>query len=90
MPTEQSATAALHEALSGIDTTAYYAKPDMLGPLHKKVCAVVDELKITGSSPEHIIVVIKGIASEANIGLAGTRLVDQMVKWCIEQYFEEV
>lgn len=62
----------------------------MLGPLHRKVCNVVDELKATGMMPEHVLLTVKEIAFEATMGgpLASV-LVEKMVKWCLEQYFKD-
>ena len=88
MSTEHSATDTLREVLSELDPLAHYAKPNTLGTLQQKVCAVVDELKATGMSPEHIMLVVKGIASESRVD-PSSPLVEQMVKWCIEQYFKE-
>lgn len=81
---EQSPTDALRSTLGALDVTATLANPETL---RERVCAVVEELKKTGMAPEHVILAIKGIVYEANMRVADTRLIDEMVKWCIKQYF---
>jgi hypothetical protein len=63
------------------------------------VCAVVDELKNAGWTPERVIVGVKQIAEDA--GLRPTRsilsataplterdvAIVHMVRWCVEQYY---
>jgi hypothetical protein len=45
-------------------------------------------MKATGMKPEHVILAVKGIGYEANLGLAAAPLIEQMVTWGIEQYFK--
>lgn len=88
MPLTEAADT-LRAALAAISPSAYTSKRDALGPLHQKVCDVVDELKAAGMAPEHVILAVKGIAFEATMGPLAGVLVDEMVKWCLEQYFKE-
>ena len=85
----ESPTTVLRMALSELSAKNFYYAPMRDGALHKKVCAVVDELKGTGMTPEQVLLAVKGIAAEANVGLKGVPLVATMVKWCLEQYFKE-
>ena len=78
---------ALRKALEDIPQVVLLADSKMLDPLHKKVCAVVDELRATGMAPEHVLLAVKGIAYEAKMGAVGEGLVETMVKWRVEQYF---
>jgi hypothetical protein len=79
----------LRAALANLPHSAYAAERAALGPLHQKVCDVVDELKATDMTPEHVILTVKGIAFEAMMGPLANLLVERMVKWCLEQYFKE-
>ena len=83
-----SPSADLRGALTALPRTALAADVRVLGNLQEKVCAVVDELKATGMSAEHTMLAIKGIAFDATLGPSGAKLVDQMVKWCLEHYFK--
>jgi hypothetical protein len=40
-------------------------------------------------APEHVLLAVKGIADEVELGAVGERLVETMVKWCVEQYFAD-
>src|SRR5689334_18623889 len=80
---------ALRAALAAIPPAEYTSHRTTRGPIHQKVCDVVDELKATGMAPEHVILAVKGIAFEAMMGPLAGILVDEMVKWCLEQYFKE-
>jgi len=79
----------LRSALAALPHSTYTAGRDGLGPLHQKVCNVVDELKAEGMKPEHVMLTVKGIAFEAMMGPLAPDLVEKMVKWCLEQYFKE-
>jgi hypothetical protein len=67
-----------------------------------RVCALVDELKTAGVTPERVIVAIKEVARDAHIDghvrlldasngrepyRPSAGLLDSMVKWCIERYY---
>jgi hypothetical protein len=67
-----------------------------------RVCALVDELKTTGATPERVIVAIKDVARDAHIDghvrlldaadlrapyLPSAGLLDSMIKWSIERYY---
>ena len=80
----ESPTDALRSALRTLDIPATLARPDAL---REQVCAVVNELKQTGMSPEHVVLALKGLVYEANKRVADVGLIDQVVQWCIEQYF---
>jgi len=79
----------LRDALAGLPPSAYETTAATSGSLHKKVCAVVDEMKADGMKPEHVMLAVKGIAYEAQMGPASWRLIETMIKWCLEQYFKE-
>lgn len=79
-----SPTDALRSALSTLDVGTTLAHPEKL---REQVCAVVEELKEAGMSPEHVVLAVKGIVYEANMRVVDTRLIDQIVTWCIDQYF---
>ena len=85
----KTASDALRGTLAILSANAYTASRTPLGPLHEKVCDVVDELKAAGMKPEAVILRIKGIASESPVGTLSTALVDKMVTWCLEEYFKE-
>jgi hypothetical protein len=70
--------------------------------LRDQVCALVDEMKSTGATPERVIVAMKGVAMDARIDghvrlhdpdprrepyRPSSGLLDSMVKWCIERYY---
>jgi hypothetical protein len=78
----------LRAALASIPSAEYTLHRTTRGAIHQKVCDVVDELKATGMAPEHVILAVKGIAFEAMMGPLAGVLVDEMVKWCLEQYFK--
>jgi hypothetical protein len=84
---EASASDALREALIDLSPVLHTADIKLLAPLQKMVCGVVDELKPTGMPPERVLLAIKEIAQQAGVAPAGNRLVEQMVKWCLERYF---
>ena len=81
------ASDALRDALNSLPIAAYSLDPDVLSALRENVCAVVDELKAAGTSPEHVMLAVKAIAIEARLGLAGARLIETMTHWCITHYF---
>lgn len=81
-------TKALRQALAGLPPIAYAAAIEGSGSLRAKVCAVVDDMKAANMAPEHVLLAIKGIAFEAEVGRGSTRLVEVMVTWCLEQYFK--
>jgi hypothetical protein len=83
------ATDALRAALAAIPPIEYTSYRTTRGPTHQRVCDVVDELKATGMAPEHVILAVKGIAFEAMMGPLAGVLVDEMVTWCLEQYFKD-
>ena len=87
MPSRSSSDI-LRDALASLPPSTYDAAGASAGPLHEKVCAVVDELKAEGMKPEHVILAVKGIAYEAQMGPASWRLIETLVKWCLEQYFK--
>jgi len=78
----------LRQALADLAPSQYEAAAAGRGPLHEKVCAVVDEMRAEGMKPEHVVLAVKGIAFEARMGPGGWKLIDTMVKWCLEQYFK--
>jgi hypothetical protein len=84
---EHGAITALRNALVDLPASSYSGDQKTLGPLHEKVCAVVDLLKAEGMAPEHVLLAVKGVAYEAQMDAASDILVERMVKWCIEQYF---
>jgi len=88
MPVPESVDA-LRAALAKLPNSAYTADRAALGPLHQRVCDVVDDLKADGMKPEHVVLTVKGIAFEAMMGPLAPDFVDKMVKWCLEQYFKE-
>jgi hypothetical protein len=79
---------ALRDALAGLPPIAYAAAAERQGPLQQKVCAVVDDMKAAGMKPEHVILAVKGIAFDAQMGPGSQRLIDAIVRWCLEQYFK--
>jgi hypothetical protein len=85
MPAEETATDALRSALRTLNVGATFRNPE---PLRDLVCAVVTQLKSEGVPPEHVVRAIKDIAYEANMQVVETGLLDQMIKWCIDAYFE--
>ena len=76
--------------LSPISPPAQYeaAATGQGSSLHEKVCAVVDEMRAEGMKPEHVVLAVKGIAFEARMGPGSWKLIETMVKWCLEQYFK--
>jgi hypothetical protein len=88
MPPSESPTDALRAALSAVRSAKYHLSAERTNDLRNKVCAVVDELKASGVTPEQVLLVVKRIAADAEIGLAGVPVVDRMVAWCLEQYFK--
>jgi hypothetical protein len=88
MPSPKSVDV-LRAALANLPHSAYTADRAALGPLHQRVCDVVDELKAAGMKPEHVVLTVKGIAFEAMMGPLAPDFVDKIVKWCLEQYFKE-
>ena len=85
---EHGDVVALRNALTRLPHAAYGADQKTIGPLHEKVCAVVDLLKSEGTTPERVLLAIKGIASEAHMGPNAPELIERMVQWCLEQYFK--
>jgi hypothetical protein len=79
----------LRAALAALPAVDYTADRERLGPLHQKVCDVVDELKATGMNPEHVVLAVKGIAFEAMMGPLADVLIEKLVGWCLEQYFKD-
>ena len=79
----------LRVALANLPPSAYEAGAPTNNSLHKKVCAVVDDMKAEGMKAEHVMLAVKGIAYEARMGPASWRLIDTMTKWCLEQYFKD-
>jgi hypothetical protein len=55
--------------------------------LHEQVCNVVRDLRAAGELPERVIVIIRQTAREEKIDDAGDGLLDEVVKWCIAEYF---
>src|SRR5690348_14748165 len=85
----QTATNDLREALARLPDYALAADRAALGPLHEKVCAVVNELKATGMQPEHVLLAVKRIAFGVLARPSANILIEKMTKWCLEQYFKE-
>ena len=85
---DQSPSDELRAALSAVSPAVAIGEPELLAPLREKVCALVDELKADGMTPEQVILAAKRIATEAGVGLAGARLLEEVVRWCVEQYFK--
>jgi hypothetical protein len=62
--------------------------------LREHVCAVVDELKAQGWPIENIIIRVKEIGAEAGLGSHRFRprqpdsIIEEVVKWCIERYYD--
>ena len=70
--------------------------------LRKDVCAVVDDLRSLEWPPERVIIAIKQIARETGLRPSrafttvseplesGDELLARVVRWCIEQYYQDV
>jgi hypothetical protein len=56
--------------------------------LHRQTCAAVDELKAAGTSPERIVIQLKGLAADTGIQWTNRGLYDQLIGWCLAQYFK--
>jgi hypothetical protein len=84
-----SANELLRQALADLAPAQYEAAATgKVSSLHEKVCAVVDEMRAEGMKPEHVVLAVKGIAFEARMGPGSWKLIETMVKWCLEQYFK--
>ena len=55
--------------------------------VHEQVCNVVRDLKAAGELPERVIVIIRHAARDEKIDGAGDGLLNDVVKWCIAEYF---
>ena len=84
---ERTTSDVLREALAGLPPVAYKRAAEGQGGVRDKVFAVVDEMKGAGVKPEHVILALKGIAFEAQMGPASPILIEAMVRWCLERYF---
>jgi hypothetical protein len=82
------ATDALRTSLSKLSLVDAMSGVGLPGELRDQVCGVVQELKRNGSDPEQVVLAIKELATEANPSIAGSRLLYEMVKWCVEEYFK--
>ena len=79
----------LREALADLRLSDYDTTSPIFGQLRLKVCAVVDDLRVGGMRAEQVVLTVKRIASDAQMRPGSWRLVDTMVKWCLEHYFRE-
>lgn len=64
------------------------ASDDELAELRERVCRVVGDLREAYALPEEIIVRIRRVATEEGLGASGDRLLREVVKWCLEEYFK--
>ena len=84
---DESPTDSLRTVLASLSPIAALGMNGTSGELRDKLCAVVHELKDGGMAPEQVVLAVKAIAREANASLVGSRLIDELTKWCIEEYF---
>ena len=56
--------------------------------LRGRVCAAVDEMRATGSLPERVIVVVKGMATDSGLRWSDGEMFERLVGWCVERYYE--
>ena len=94
---DQKVTASLRQALSGLPGTL---NAEAKARLRERVDAYVDETRALGWPIERVIVALKQIAAEAGLrsstdvlrvkgGLeARDALLLDVVRWCVERYFE--
>jgi hypothetical protein len=82
------ATDALRTSLSKLTIVDAMSAVGHATELRELVCGVVQELRRNGSDPEQVVLAIKEIAAEANPSLAGSPLLYEIVKWCVEEYFK--
>jgi hypothetical protein len=86
MDVPESPGDALRETLRTLSVAAALANPE---PLRKQVCELVSELKKSGMTPERVVLTVKALVFEANREVAEVGLLQQIVRWCIEQYFSD-
>ncbi|MEO7082908.1 MAG: hypothetical protein ABI442_18690 [Gemmatimonadaceae bacterium] len=81
-----TASEARRKALVRVSSSKTGAGDDSLGLVRSRVCALVDELKAQGQSPERVTMAVKRIARDADLGLAHAPLLNHMVTWCLDHY----
>ena len=91
---DRPAESAVRTSLATISAASGIASADDKAILKDSVCAAVDELKAQGWPIENIIIWVKEIAAEAGLGSHRFRprqpdsIIEEVVKWCIERYYE--
>jgi hypothetical protein len=79
---------ALRLSLAQLPPSEYPGSRSGVGPLRGQVFDVADDLKAAGLRAEHVLLAVKTIALDSMMDPLGTLLIDQIVTWSIERYFE--
>jgi len=78
---------ALRVALQSVSTTTRAPNTFELDQLRRRVCDAVEELRHYGLPAERVVVVIKQLAADAGFGRHNDASREQLVSWCIDQYY---
>ena len=82
-----SPTDELRDAFARFADRVYDLTPDEERELETRVCAVVDDMKAGGATPERILIAIKRLAADAGVQWMEHRLFGQIINWCVRRYY---
>jgi hypothetical protein len=86
-PQEPASLVALRRTFASIAGHAALVSRAEVALLREQATDVVHDLKNAGELPERVIVIVRHAARDEKIDGAGDLLLDDVVNWCIAEYF---
>jgi hypothetical protein len=83
-----NAVDALRSSLAALTETRAQPSSAELSMLRRRVCAVVDVLKADEMAAERVVMAVKHVAIESGIQWTHNRIVDRLIDWCLDRYYE--
>jgi hypothetical protein len=82
-----SPTDELRDIFARFADRVYDLTPAEERELETHVCAVVDNMKAGGATPERTLIAIKRLAADAGVQWTEHRLFGQIINWCVRRYY---
>lgn len=86
-PRELVSLTALRERFAAIAHRTSLLEPAERAALRHSVCTAARELKDQLDTPECVVIRVRQLAREAGIPVGGDRLMEEVVRWCLAEYF---